>query len=327
MQPHRSFVRAALMCGVAVAAFVGLAPAVTADEFDGGVLALVVENDVFFDMDRNYTNGLRLSWTSAERQTNWMSRLGDWDAIRTEWSLGQSMFTPKDLTLAIPDPTDRPYAGWLYVEFGVVGESEKSLDQLSLSVGVVGPSARAGDVQKWFHDLIGSREPMGWDRQIDDQAAVQFTGQRTFKGFSVGDLGGVGFDLRPHVGASVGSVHVYANAGATLRIGPSLPDDYGPPRIQPSLPGSNFFTPVGEINGYLFAAIDGRAVGYSVFLDSDVDYGPGVEKKNFVADAQVGAVVVIDRVRLTATHVWRTEEYKSQKEHDEFGSVSVSVLF
>ena len=32
----------------------------------GGVLSLYVENDLFFQTDRNYTSGIRLAWVSPD---------------------------------------------------------------------------------------------------------------------------------------------------------------------------------------------------------------------------------------------------------------------
>lgn len=55
-----------------------------------------------------------------------------------------------------------------------------------------------------------------------------------------------------------------------LRLGQRLPLDYGPPRIQPSLPGSGFFVPPQDRFGwYLFAGVEGRAVARNIFLDGN----------------------------------------------------------
>ena len=63
----------------------------------------------------------------------------------------------------------------------------------------------------------------------------------------------------------------YLEVGATLRIGNDLPNDYGAPRIRPSLPGSNFFLPRDNFGWYLFAGAGGRAVAYNIFLDGNTD--------------------------------------------------------
>ena len=43
-----------------------------------------------------------------------------------------------------------------------------------------------------------------------------------------------------------------------------------------------------------------------------------------MGDLHVGLVVVISRMRLTFSNVFRTEEFSGQGELDEFGSVSFS---
>src|SRR5256885_10946822 len=42
------------------------------------------------------------------------------------------------------------------------------------------------------------------------------------------------------------------------RIGFDLPDDYGPPRIEPGLPGTNFFEPTAAFGWYLFAGVGSK---------------------------------------------------------------------
>jgi len=57
-----------------------LAPAVAfaAEKAEKGSLSLVLENDLFYNSDRNYTNGVRVSWLSAEDKTpEWALRLAD----------------------------------------------------------------------------------------------------------------------------------------------------------------------------------------------------------------------------------------------------------
>src|SRR6266550_1320101 len=42
---------------------------------------------------------------------------------RTAIFLGQSIFTPKNLSIVPPEPHDRPYAGWLYVGASLLQET------------------------------------------------------------------------------------------------------------------------------------------------------------------------------------------------------------
>ncbi len=105
---------------------------------------------------------------------------------------------------------------------------------------------------------------------------------------------GFGIDLTPHLGGSLGNVGTYLNTGITLRFGKDLSNDFGPPRIRPSLPGSGFFVPRNTFGWYLFAGVDGRAIAYNIFLDGNADGDSlSVDKEPLVADIQVGAVVTI----------------------------------
>ena len=249
-----------------------------------GTYSFVLENDVFYNLDRDYTNGFQFAWTSpkidgpcwecdAARLLPFFEGAGQ---MRVNYALGQSMFTPKDLTLVNPPLTDRPYAGWLYGSMGVVakdtevgGSQWSHLEQLQLSLGVVGPSAQTEEVQKFVHKLIGSTEPMGWDTQLRDEPAFLLTYERSWR-YRVENLPfGLGMFATPHLGGAVGNVFTYANAGATLTLGWNLGDDYGPPRVQPSTPGSGYFEQVDGVGLYVFAGVDGRAVARNIFLDGN----------------------------------------------------------
>jgi len=79
---------------------------------------------------------------------------------RASFSLGQNIFTPEDTAATQLIPEDRPYAGWLYMGFGMVAnQGTKRYDKLELEIGVVGPYAFAEDVQTFWHSLLGLQVP------------------------------------------------------------------------------------------------------------------------------------------------------------------------
>ena len=112
------------------------------------------------------------------------------------------------------------------------------------------------------------------------------------------------------------------------RLGRRLPHDYGPPRIQPSLPGSGFFVPQNGFGWYLFAGVEGRAVARNIFLDGNTFRDSrSVDKEPLVGDLQFGFALTWSDVRLGYTHVLRTREFKTQGKTSEFGAVSLSIQF
>ena len=94
---------------------------------------------------------------------------------------------------------------------------------------------------------------------------------------------------------SLGNIFTYAAAGAMVRFGQRLRADWGQPRIQPALSGSDFVNHGALHDGpawYVFAGTEGRAVARNIFLDGNTwEDGPSVDKKPFVADLTAGAAV------------------------------------
>ncbi|MDD3620178.1 MAG: lipid A deacylase LpxR family protein [Desulfobulbaceae bacterium] len=302
-----------------------------------GTLSFVIENDLFYDIDRHYTNGVRLIWVPDPRTATpaWamkLARLAPWfpeeGLVRHGYALGQSMFTPEDITIVDPPLRDRPYAGWLYTTIGLGLETGRQLDQFALAVGMVGPASLAEQSQKIVHRTINSDKPEGWDTQLKNEPGLVATYQRSWRQFAAAAFFGNELDLSPHAGIVLGNVFTYANAGLTLRYGGQLPNDYGPPRIQPGLPGSADFSPLAGFGWYLFAGVDVRAVARNIFLDgSTFRDSRSVDREILVGDLQFGIVLDWPVVRFSYTHVFRTSEFTTQQNNDNFGAISLSVKF
>lgn len=313
-----------------------LFPALTWGQSKAGTLSFVLENDLFYNTDRNYTNGVRAAWLSAPgKAPEWALRAArrfplfpEDGTVRTSYAIGQNMYTPEDIEIPNPPRDDQPYAGWLYGSIGLNAETGRRLDQLELTLGMVGPASRAEQTQKFVHEITDSPKPRGWDTQLKNEPGVILTYQRSWRRFIEETALGNTFDITPHAGGAIGNVFTYANAGLTLRLGRRLPHDYGPPRIQPSLPGSGFFVPQNGFGWYLFAGVEGRAVARNIFLDGNTFRDSrSVDKEPLVGDLQFGFALTWSDVRLGYTHVLRTREFKTQGKTGEFGAVSLSIQF
>lgn len=307
------------------------------DEDDKGTLSLIYENDVFYNTDQHYTNGVRISWLSGLNEVPEFLREAAAKSLlfpeegnaRVEFALGQNMYTPSDITLTTPPEDDRPYAGWLYGSVGLIAENGKRLHQLELQVGMVGPASLAGKTQKFVHEYITySDEPQGWDTQLPNEPTLQLTYLRSWRALAaIGDQG-FGADLTPQFGLALGTVYDHVETGAMLRLGRNLMLDYGPPRIQPSPPGSGYFLSSPYFGFYLFGGAMGRAVGRNMFLDGSLFRDSrSVDKRYFVADFITGAAVTWRDYRLAYTHVFRTPEFDGETGLHEYGSLTLSVKF
>jgi lipid A 3-O-deacylase len=303
---------------------------------DGGTVTFVLENDTFIGVDRYYTNGVQVFWTPrATRQPDWARKvarqipwLPEEGVVRHGYAYGQSIFTPSDTALVEPPVDDRPYAGWLYGTVGLTVVQGRQLDQLSLTLGVVGPASLAEQAQTIIHDVLGGDEPRGWHTQLSNEPGVVLTYQRSWRGLAPVTLLGLELDFIPHIGGTLGNVFTFANAGLTVRYGGHLPVDHGPPRIQRSLLGSVVFAPREGFEWYAFAGLDGRVVARDIFLDGNsFRDSRRVDREPLVGDIQFGIVFAWHAARLSYTHVLRTREFASQRENDRFGAISISVPF
>jgi hypothetical protein len=316
---------------------------------EAGVFTIYFENDYFGGTDRHYTNGGKFSWLSSD-YSSWKQRddaagrfgerlplLNDSGTQKNfGFAFGQNMYTPQRKDLVVPDPLDRPYAGWSYLEFSFLSKSESKLDTLSFQPGIIGPHSYAKQTQRAVHKLVGSKQALGWDYQLKDEFGLNIVYERKWRIYAraVADI--LGVDFVPHAGLSLGNVQTYANAGGTARFGFNLPSDFGVQLIRPGGAGS---TPIDDLDPrvsprknfsfFVFGAADGRAVARDIFLDGNTFRdSPSVDKENFVADLSYGAGVIAGRWQLTFTQVQRTREFKTQPEsHNDFGSVTLSVAF
>ena len=306
----------------------------------GGRITFIEENDALtpWPQDRHYTQGFSGSYLSAPLQpSDWAFPAFSWFPFdngaervrRYELMVGQSLFTPKNLSLVVPDPADRPYAGWLYVGGSLLQETDRrSLESLQLLVGVVGPSALGRQTQAAFHSLLGQHEPQGWGSQLRDEPGLVLSYERKWR-LEHALAGTLAVDAVPEIGASVGNVLTYGQVGLLLRIGQGLEADYGPARIRPAQSGSSWFDASrlqDPFGWYLFAGAQVRAVARNIFLDGNtfVD-GPSVDKRVFVADLSGGlSLFWSDWVKLDLVMTLRTQEFVGQDGPDRFGGIALS---
>ena len=122
----------------------------------------------------------------------------------------------------------------------------------------------------------------------------------------------------------------YVQLGATFRIGQGLNSDFGAPRIQPGLSGTDAYTQTRPFAWYVFAGADGQAIARDIFLDGNTfrSNGPHVSKKAFVGEFQAGLAVLYRGLRISYTQTWQTEQFNGQKAGlFNFGSLAVSAKF
>lgn len=301
---------------------------------------ITVENDLFGSgTDEYYTNGIRLTYHDSVSQDKDVKAFIDKYIPFVEpnvttavyYSLGQNLYTPKEIRDPNFNPNDRPYAGFLYGSVGLSTVTHNHVDEFEVSLGVVGPAALGKQTQKLVHKLINSPDPKGWEYQLENEPALILSYQRVWpEAWSSDQLPPVYLRLMPHLGANFGNVYTHAAFGGTLQITPKDNVWQNPPlRIRPAIPGNSFFaTPDGEFSWSFFLGGEQRIVARNIFLDGNsFKDGPSVDKNYLVTDLNAGVTTGYGDIQLAYTLNWRSKEFKNQDEAALFGAVSFTVRY
>jgi lipid A 3-O-deacylase len=300
-----------------------------------------IDNDLFTGTDREYTSGVEAGFTTAtvesfddarfppalrraNRALRWLQPKG-FDENNVTWTIGQHMFTPEDWRLETPDPRDRPYAGLLFAGITYNGRDSHSLRSTSLEVGIVGPSALAEQAQRLVHEAVGADRFLGWDQQLNDEPVFRVLHQR-FHRWDIQPTRRFG-DFTAHYGGSIGNLSTFANAGAELRFGRNLPDNFGTATTlsygQNTAP-TRWFGSQGRPSMHGYLSVDARAVLHDITLDGNTwRDSASVDREPYVAELSLGVAVDWRGWQTTVGATYRTKEYETQKNDDSsFGTVT-----
>ncbi len=314
-----------------------------------GTFTIQSENDLYGDgEDRWYTNGARLVWTwkAHDRTPPWSNRASDAllrltlgldrqqltasDAHhRYLLALGQNMYTPHTIKVAVPIPGDRPYAGWLYLETASTALKGTRRDEWLISLGIVGPAALARQTQTAVHKLVKSPRPLGWANQLPNAPAIQISYRQSRYLMLAGDENRAGFQLAPFAGFDIGTLSLTADSGIVLRAGWRL-GRHLPARISPMIVGSPFTPESNSRFGFeVFAGMGGRLVAYNRLLSGPfLRSAPvTVPARHRLFELSLGGRLTWKGIALTYGYTLRGKEFRGQAEGQAFGHVSLAIGF
>lgn len=307
---------------------------------DSKILTFSYENDMIGGgEDEYYTNGVRASLLDVNAKIpDFIYKTADFiplidlnDQTGITYSVGQNLYTPSNIETALPQPNDRPWAAFLYGSAGLTTISEDHIDEVEMTLGMVGPAALGEQTQKFIHEHVSdSPTPKGWSHQLKNEPGLILSAQRRYPRMWETDVGGLNVAAGPYAGATVGNIYTYGNGGLTLQISPKGSEWQGMPvRVRPAMPGSGFFAiPEGGPDWSIFAGIEGRAMGRNIFLDGNTFAdSESVDKKFLVGDANAGIATTLGRARLSYSIVWRSKEFDGQDDDTIFGVVNLGIRY
>lgn len=321
--------------------FLGFVPSAKAEDH---FISFSHENDnLGGNSDQYYTSGSRATWyKSGVDVPPVISEMAD--AIPTFdlrentavfFTVGQNLYTPKDIKIATQPQDDRPWAGFLYGSVGLATLTENEeisphVDELEFTFGIVGPEAMGEETQKFVHkNISNSPEPKGWDNQLDFEPVFAVSWQRRMPyAVSYDIFDSLNFRVEPNFSVTLGTLRTHVGGGAMMILGSSKNMDT-PARVRPAPPGTGYFeTQPYKIDWQVFAGVDGRVVGRDIFLDGNTfENSHSVDKNYFVGDVVGGVSFSYGPARLSYSLNVRSKEFKGQDEESVFGSMTLTTRF
>lgn len=284
------------------------------------------------------TWGWRISYAPNRRNPDWFEAVRPYmpwlernSDAHVEYTVEQFAFTPNKFSGVFGAP-DRPFAGILDVNVhvglkGPLRNKQQRVDQLDLTLGMVGPASGAEEMHEFSHDILG-RNSRKWVGELKSEPFVNLGYEygRRFFAFEPGETWNM--EIMPHAGVMLGNALTYGNVGFTTRVGGNLAKDQGAPRLRYLASGTSF----PEAGRYwawsFFIGAEARYFARNITLDGNTfKDGPSVDKKPFIHEIQAGFEVGYGGYRLTVTNVMRTEEFDGDIQDDMFLRAGMSAEF
>ena len=278
---------------------------------------LNLENDCFLPAgspDNDYTHGTGLEIITADR---------------IHFRLLQNIYAPSDLKKCPPDPKDRPYAGLLLggVGYEFFQDPESPWTHYGeLDFGMIGPSSKAEQSQKIVHKILHCKDPKGWDYQLHDEFVVN--GQWWTKyNYYFNDY----IALIPRAGVLAGTIQDALEVGCDLKIGWNIRQhkDVGN-NIMFSAPREKSW--LDNTSCYIFGGVGERYYLYNHIIEGSLfnhkdDDRCHVDIEPFVTELRVGAAIKCYNFYLSYILVFRTDEFKGQKNAPDYGCITTGWTF
>ncbi len=212
---------------------------VTADTWSFGS-----ENDYFFESDDRYTGGFYLSWmgdtdrSQKEKLRNsyaaFLNALISWSSLMDDKpakeavaiGIHEIIITPKDYTQYQPIYDDIPYVGIFLSEFSLFHYDTEAFKEFSVSLGILGPSSHADELQLLVHRIVPREDPNGWEHQLGDYPVIQARYLNGKRDYDRALASGLHLQTFHNYSVNLGNFYIGAGGGAFIRLGRNMPDNF-----------------------------------------------------------------------------------------------------
>ena len=163
--------------------------AVLANSFDGqtdretpsSFWRIYWANDIAYQTDYYFTNGMDIAWYSSDLHTGMPAKLhlssSKDEIVFQSFSLRQDIFTPLNVNATDIQYGDRPYASYLLLSSRqtIINPSKRITRISTLQAGILGRFSGGERVQNGIHELLPSSKPVGgWQYQMNTDIALSY---------------------------------------------------------------------------------------------------------------------------------------------------------
>lgn len=299
---------------------------------------LYFENDLFSITDSQYSSGEKFNFIFRvdNPQSSFYDLLildyGNED-VYMSFSLANQIYTPEDLSKTGLIAEDRPYTGWTYAEMGLHKSSNTHLRALYLQVGFIGPYSKSEEIQKTIHEITDSEPPMGWSNQLNNELGINLRYIHKWR-FQPDTFYGIGTSFIPFVEGDLGNVSIQASAGAHMRIGWNIPQDFGVTSLdtggEVGIPIKNGYKEMLNRNWSFSLNFNGAGsfVAHDITLDGNTfSSSHSVEKNNFVGYLGYGFSLRYRHFILEYIKNINSKKFKQEKKAHAVGTAVASWVF
>ena len=267
-------------------------------------------NDFVYETDYYYTNGFAFEvlgpWAKPIPINRILIPSSDKSLNQFGVTINQDIFTPQErVDVEKQLDGDRPFA--VYLLLGLIKKTfdhaNKTKVMSEIQVGVLGPAALGKETQNGIHDMLPTSSRVnGWENQISNSIAIQYTGEFYKTLYQVGwiEISGV-------IKGKLGIPYTQVEVGSILRFGyfDAYPYDL------------EMFSK-NSWSVYFFAEVTGRAVVYNATLQGGL-FSTSIytldEINRFVGNYNLGLSLAYKLFKLELATNFNTPEFPGALSH------------
>lgn len=219
------------------------------------ILSIHFDNDVYFQTDYYYTNGITFELIHPQIESSFISKFlwpfDNYPEVYYGLRFTHKMYTPTRLDVEEVLIHDRPFAGYFSLTHFKISFDpiRKSKLGSSLGIGFMGPAALGGQLQDFIHDDI----PVGWVNQLGNDLVFDYS-----ISFDKSIFASNKFEIINSISGNAGSLYNKLRAGFSLNFG-----NYS---LFNSIRGFNFHKLNKKLNYGIFLKANGELIGYDATL-------------------------------------------------------------